>query len=144
MASLALVAVIRHVPTPFAVRVDPESEHVVVPAAYVKEIAPEPEPPLLVRVNGVPYDPVVLEIERADCTEPLKVKVAAVLVAAAKFVSEAIVAVMRQVPELLAVRVAEAVEFESVHPLAVPPALMEYVIAPVPLLPDVLMDKTWE
>ncbi len=56
----------------------------------------------------------------------------------------AIVAVTKQVPEVLAVNVGVVdEELERVHPVAVPSAT-EKLRAPEPLVPDVLIERAWE
>ena len=56
-------------------------------------------------------------------------------------VSAAIVAVIKQVPDELAVMVAVADVFERVQPEAVPPEAMAYVIAPLPDEPEVAIER---
>jgi hypothetical protein len=72
------------------------------------------------------------------------VKVALELVPASYPPPAAIVALIRQVPLLAAVIVAELVEFESAQLVAVPPAEIAYVIAPVPRLSVVLIESACE
>ena len=65
-------------------------------------------------------------------TALLKVKVRALDEMELKLVSAAFVAVIKQVPEVAAVRVAEAVALESVQLFAVPPAAMAPAQLPMP------------
>jgi hypothetical protein len=59
-------------------------------------------------------------------------------------VSEAIVAETKQVPEVDAVIVADADELERAQLVALPPATIAYVIAPVPEDPEVLIESACE
>ena len=54
------------------------------------------------------------------------------------------VAAIRQVPEVVEVNVAVAVEFDRAQPEAVPPLEIAYVMAPVPLLPEVDAERACE
>ena len=58
--------------------------------------------------------------------------------------SEAIVAETKQVPEVDAVIVADADELERAQLVALPPATIAYVIAPVPEDPEVDMESACE
>jgi hypothetical protein len=59
-------------------------------------------------------------------------------------VSDAIVAETKQVPDVDAVIVADADELESAQLVALPPATIAYVIAPVPEDPEVLIERPCE
>jgi hypothetical protein len=59
-------------------------------------------------------------------------------------VSEAIFAVTRHVPEVVALIVAVFVALDKAQAVAVPPEVIAYVFAPVPLLPDVVIERAWE
>jgi hypothetical protein len=48
------------------------------------------------------------------------------------------------VPDVDAVIVAELLELERAQPVALPPAVIAYVIAPLPTDPEVLMERTCE
>jgi hypothetical protein len=59
-------------------------------------------------------------------------------------VSDAIVAETKQVPDVDAVIVAVADELESAQLVALPPAIIAYVMAPAPLDPEVLIESACE
>jgi hypothetical protein len=109
--------------------------------AYV--VVPVPLPPLVVIDRACEYgDALVLVprdvIDKVACAAAVKVNVRSVLlVADEKLASAALVALIKHVPTVVAVRVAEAVASESAQVLAVPPATMAYVTAPVPDPPPV-------
>ena len=135
LASAAFVAWIKHVPAVVAVMelvavafasVQPVA---VPPAKIAYVVAPVPDPPVGVIVMAwfAPAAAVAIssEIERALCAAAVKVKVRSVLlVADEKLASAALVALIKHVPTVVAVRVAEAVASESAQVLAVPPATM--------------------
>jgi hypothetical protein len=50
----------------------------------------------------------------------------------------------KQVPDVDAVIVAVLLELESAHPVALPPAVIAYVIAPLPTDPEVLIESACE
>jgi len=54
------------------------------------------------------------------------------------------VAATKQVPDVDAVIVADADELESAQLVALPPATIAYVMAPLPLDPEVDMERTCE
>jgi hypothetical protein len=54
------------------------------------------------------------------------------------------VAETKQVPDVDAVIVAVLLELESAHPVALPPAVIAYVIAPLPTDPEVLIESACE
>ena len=90
-------------------------------------------------------DPLPLFTLNVTVTFPVtKVKVALVLVAEAKFASDAFVAWIKHVPAELEVMVAVDEELESAQLVAVPPETIANVTAPVPLPPVVVMERTWE
>jgi hypothetical protein len=55
-----------------------------------------------------------------------------------------LIAWIRHVPDVVAVMVSVAVGPARVHPLALPPDAIAYVVAPEPEPPEVVIDKAWE
>ena len=58
--------------------------------------------------------------------------------------SLAIIALIKQVPEVDAVKVATDEVSESAQEVAVPPEAIKKEIAPVPLVPEVVILRAWE
>jgi hypothetical protein len=133
LPSAALVAVTEHVPGDEADKVEPFSEQPALPAVATKLTAPEPEPPLVVRLNGVPTMPDVDVTVNAACTPRPKVTVVGADCTDTKLPSPALVAVTEHDPADVDVNV----DPFTTHPDAVPFDAVK-LNAPSPDPPDVV------
>lgn len=123
MASPALVAVTEHVPAADAVKVEPVTvQPDAVPLAVTKLTAPLPEPPLVVRLSGVPTRPLVEVTVKAACAAGASVTVVGADDTGPKLASPALVAVTTHVPDDVAV---------NVEPFTAQPEAVPFVVAKV-------------